>query len=106
MLKMLVLQQWHGLSDRTPGWRGRLPGTSLPAPPRIPRVIPDYTTVRLFRERLIENGKLEKVGRAGGRWTIRAEGREEGRGRARQPRMQRSSLRIQGTRLWNQGAMP
>jgi len=60
MIKLLILQQLYGLSD---------PQLELQVADRISfrvflgttEVIPDYTTVWLFRERLIKNGKLEAV---------------------------------------------
>jgi len=60
MVKMLVLQQWYGLSD---------PELERQANDRIsfhrflgfPDVIPDATTVWLFRERLAETGKDKEV---------------------------------------------
>ncbi|MFZ0035596.1 MAG: IS5 family transposase [Sedimentisphaerales bacterium] len=60
MIKLLILQQLYGLSD---------PQLELQVADRISfrvflgttEVIPDYTTVWLFRERLIENGKLESI---------------------------------------------
>jgi len=56
MVKLLVLQQWHGLSD---------PELERQVTDRIsfrkflgfPETIPDYTTVWQFRERLSETGK-------------------------------------------------
>ena len=50
MVKMLVLQQWYGLSD---------PELERQANDRLsfPDVIPDSTTVWLFRERLAESGR-------------------------------------------------
>jgi len=56
MIKLLVLQQWHGLSD---------PELERQVTDRIsfrkflgfPETIPDYTTVWQFRERLAETGK-------------------------------------------------
>jgi len=56
MVKLLVLQQWHGLSD---------PELERQVTDRIsfrkflgfPEIIPDYTTVWQFRERLAETGK-------------------------------------------------
>ena len=56
MVKLLVLQQWYGLSD---------PELERQATDRIsfrrflgfPRAIPDSTTVWLFRERLAETGR-------------------------------------------------
>lgn len=60
MIKMLILQQLYGLSD---------PQLELQVADRISfriflgttEVIPDYTTVWLFRERLIESGKLDAI---------------------------------------------
>ena len=60
MIKLLILQQLYGLSD---------PQLELQVADRISfrvflgttEVIPDYTTVWLFRERLIKNGKLESI---------------------------------------------
>ena len=60
MVKMLVLQSWYGLSD---------PELERQANDRIsfhrflgfPDVIPDATTVWLFRERLAETGKDKEV---------------------------------------------
>jgi IS5 family transposase len=60
MIKLLILQQMYGLSD---------PQLELQIADRFSfrvflgttEVIPDYTTVWLFRERLIKNGKLEAV---------------------------------------------
>jgi len=60
MIKLLILQQLYGLSD---------PQLELQVADRISfrvflgttEVIPDYTTVWLFRERLIKNGKLGAI---------------------------------------------
>jgi len=60
MIKHLILQQLYGLSD---------PQLELQVADRISfrvflgttEVIPDYTTVWLFRERLIKNGKYEAI---------------------------------------------
>jgi IS5 family transposase len=60
MIKLLILQQLYGLSD---------PLLELQVADRISfrvflgttEVIPDYSTVWLFRERLKENGKLEAI---------------------------------------------
>lgn len=60
MLKMLVLQQWNGLSD---------PEIEKQAIDRIsfrkflgfPNKIPDRSTIWSFRERLAETGKDEKI---------------------------------------------
>jgi IS5 family transposase len=60
MIKILVLQQWYGLSD---------PEIERQIADRIsfrkflgfPETIPDYSTVWRFRERLIETGKDKEV---------------------------------------------
>ena len=60
MIKLLILQQLYGLSD---------PQLEFQVADRISfriflgttEVIPDYTTVWLFRERLIKNGKYEAI---------------------------------------------
>jgi IS5 family transposase len=60
MIKMLVLQQWYGLSD---------PELERQATDRIsfrrflgfPENIPDFSTVWRFRERLIETGKDKEI---------------------------------------------
>ena len=60
MIKLLILQQLYGLSD---------PQLELQAADRISfrvflgttEIIPDYSTVWLFRERLKENGKLGAI---------------------------------------------
>ena len=60
MIKLLILQQLYGLSD---------PQLELQVADRISfrvflgttEVIPDYSTVWLFRERLKESGKLESI---------------------------------------------
>jgi len=60
MIKMLVLQQWYGLSD---------PELERQVNDRIsfqkflgfPEIIPDRSTVWAFRERLNETGKDEKI---------------------------------------------
>lgn len=62
MVKLLVLQEWHGLSD---------PELERQVTDRIsfrkflgfPETIPDYSTVWLFRERLHETGKDKKIWR-------------------------------------------
>ena len=62
MIKMLILQQWHGLSD---------PELERQVADRIsfrrflgfPEVIPDYSTVWKFRERLSKTGKDKEVWR-------------------------------------------
>jgi len=60
MIKMLVLAGWHGLSDYE---------VELLAHDRLsfrhflgyPERIPDRSTVWMFRERLIENGKIHRI---------------------------------------------
>ena len=60
MIKILVLQQWYGLSD---------PELERQIADRIsfrkflgfPETIPDYSTVWRFRERLIETGKDKEI---------------------------------------------
>ena len=60
MIKLLILQEWHGLSD---------PELERQVTDRIsfrkflglPEKIPDYSTVWYFRERLNETGKYEKI---------------------------------------------
>jgi len=60
MVKLLVLQAWHGLSD---------PELERQVADRIsfmkflgfPETIPDYTTVWYFRERLSQTGKDEEI---------------------------------------------
>jgi len=60
MFKMLVLQQWYGLSD---------PELERQVNDRIsfrkflgfPEIIPDRSTVWVFRERLIDTGKDERI---------------------------------------------
>jgi IS5 family transposase len=60
MLKLLVLQQWYGLSD--PELERQVARDVIFQHfPGFPGVIPDYTTVWLFRERLIRDGKCDKV---------------------------------------------
>jgi len=60
MLKLLVLQQWYGLSDPE---LERQTARDLIFQHFLgfPGTVPDFTTVWLFRERLIRNGKYEKV---------------------------------------------
>jgi IS5 family transposase len=60
MLKMLVLQQWYGLTDQELEKQvaDRLSFLSFLG---FPERIPDYSTVWLFRERLIKSGKMKKV---------------------------------------------
>jgi len=60
MIKLLVLQQWYGLSD---------PEIERQATDRIsfrhflgyPEIIPDRSTAWLFRERLIKAGKVNDI---------------------------------------------
>ena len=60
MIKILVLQEWHGLSD---------PELERQITDRIsfrkflgfPDTIPDYSTIWIFRERLIKSGKDRKI---------------------------------------------
>jgi IS5 family transposase len=60
MIKILVLQDWHGLSD---------PELERQITDRIsfrkflsfPETIPDYSTVWIFRERLSKSGKDKKI---------------------------------------------
>ena len=60
MIKLLILQQWYGLSD---------PELERQVADRIsfrkflgfPENIPDYSTVWRFRERLIETGKDKEI---------------------------------------------
>lgn len=60
MIKILVLQEWHGLSD---------PELERQITDRIsfrkflgfPEVVPDYTTVWAFRERLSKTGRDKKI---------------------------------------------
>ena len=62
MVKLLILQEWHGLSD---------PELERQVTDRIsfrkflgfPETIPDYTTVWLFRERLQDTGKDKEIWR-------------------------------------------
>ena len=60
MIKILILQEWHGLSD---------PELERQITDRIsfrkflgfPDTIPDYSTVWIFRERLSKSGKDKKI---------------------------------------------
>tara|TARA_Y100000310_G_scaffold102684_1_gene100855 strand:- start:804 stop:992 length:189 start_codon:yes stop_codon:yes gene_type:complete len=60
MMKLLVLQQWYGLSDPEleRQTNNRISFRSFLG---FPNVIPDATTVWLFRERLAETGKDKEV---------------------------------------------
>ena len=56
LVKLLVLQQWHGLSD--PELEKQVTDRiSFRKFIRFPAVIPDFTTVWYFRERLAKTGK-------------------------------------------------
>ena len=60
MLRLLVLQQWYGLSD--PELERQVSDRlSFQAFLGFPDTVPDYTTVWLFRERLIRSGRMETV---------------------------------------------
>ena len=58
MFKMLVLQQWHGLSDFE-FEKQCIDQISIRKFPGFPEYIPESTTVWLFRERIIENSKKQ-----------------------------------------------
>jgi IS5 family transposase len=60
MFKMLVLQQWHGLSDFELE-KQCIDRISFRKFLGFPEYIPDSTTVWLFRERIIENFKEEGI---------------------------------------------
>ena len=60
MIKILVLQQWYGLSDQAME-RGMADRLSFMKFLGFPESIPDSTTIWLFRERLTEKGKLESI---------------------------------------------
>ena len=60
MLKMLVLQQWHGLSDFELE-KQCMDRISFRKFLGFPEYIPDSTTVWLSRERIIENFKEEEI---------------------------------------------
>ncbi len=61
MFKMLVLQQWHGLSDFELE-KQCIDRISFRKFLGFPEYVPDSTTVWLFRERIIENFK-ENMGK-------------------------------------------
>jgi len=60
MVKMLVLQQWHGLSDPELE-RQVVDRISFQKFLDFPETIPDFSTVWLFRERLAKSGKDKEV---------------------------------------------
>src|SRR5271169_3834313 len=60
MFKMLVLQQWHGLSDFELE-KQCIDRISFRKFLGFPEYIPDSTTVWLFRERIIENFKEKEI---------------------------------------------
>ena len=60
MIKILVLQQWYGLSDQAME-RGIADRLSFMNFLGFPEPIPDSTTIWLFRERLTEKEKLESI---------------------------------------------
>jgi transposase, IS5 family len=60
MIKILVLQQWYCLSDQAME-RGIADRLSFMKFLGFPETIPDSTTIWLFRERLIEKGKLDSI---------------------------------------------
>jgi IS5 family transposase len=60
MLKLLVLQQWYGLSD--PELERQVADRlSFMKFLRLPETIPDFTTVWNFRERLAETGRDQMI---------------------------------------------
>jgi IS5 family transposase len=62
MIKILVLQQWYGLSDQRME-RELANNISFINFLGYPESIPDSTTIWLFRERLTENGKISAIWR-------------------------------------------
>jgi len=60
MIKILVLQQWYGLSDQAME-RGISDRLSFMKFLGFPETIPDSTTIWLFRERLTKKGKLDSI---------------------------------------------
>ena len=60
MIKILVLQQWYGLSDQAME-RGMADRLSFMKFLGFPETIPDSTTIWFFRERLAEKGRLESI---------------------------------------------
>jgi len=62
MIKLLVLQQWHGLSDPELERQGA-DRISFRKFLGFPETITDYSTVWYFRERLAETGKDQEIWR-------------------------------------------
>ncbi|WP_321428544.1 IS5 family transposase [uncultured Methanolobus sp.] len=60
MFKMLVLQQWHGLSDPELE-RQCIDRISFRKFLGFPEYVPDNTTVWSFRQRIIDNGKEKQI---------------------------------------------
>jgi IS5 family transposase len=60
MFKMLVLQQWHGLSDAELE-RQCIDRISFQKFMEFPDYIPDSTTVWSFRKRIVDNGKEDQI---------------------------------------------
>ena len=60
MIKVLVLQHWYSLSDQKME-RELANNISFMNSLGFPETIPDSTTIWLFRERLIEKGKLNTI---------------------------------------------
>ncbi|SNY22908.1 Transposase domain [Methanohalophilus euhalobius] len=60
MFKMLVLQQWHGLSDPELE-RQCIDRISFRKFLGFPEYVPDNTTVWSFRKRIIDNGKEKQI---------------------------------------------
>jgi IS5 family transposase len=60
MIKILVLQHWYGLSDQAME-RGIADGLSFMKFLGFPEIVPDSTTIWLFRERLTKQEKLESL---------------------------------------------
>ena len=65
MIKILVLQQWYGLSDQAME-REIADRLSFMKFLGFPETIPDSTTIWLFRERLTEKGNLNPSGHLAG----------------------------------------
>ena len=60
MIKILVLQHWYSLSDQRME-RELANNVSFMNFLGFPETIPDSTTIWLFRERLIEQGKIDAI---------------------------------------------
>ncbi len=60
MFKMLVLQQWHGLSDAELE-RQCIDRISFRKFLSFPEYVPDSTTVWSFRKRIVDNGKEDQI---------------------------------------------